>query len=76
MAVSSASMRVLKEQVKVMDKAIEQQFEIIPYTPTSISGFGKVYSAVIIAEISNIHRFSSQVSVAKFASLVWIQHQL
>ena len=29
-AVSIASMRALKEQVKVLDKAIEQQFEIIP----------------------------------------------
>ena len=29
MAVSIASMRALKGQVKVLDKAIEQQFEII-----------------------------------------------
>ena len=32
MSVSIASMRALKEQVKVLDKAIEQQFEIIPYS--------------------------------------------
>ena len=51
MAVSIASMRALKEQVKVLDKAIEQQFEIIPNTLTSIPGIGKVYSAGIIAEI-------------------------
>ena len=29
----------------------------------------------IIAEIGDIHRFSSQASVAKFAGLVWTQHQ-
>ena len=51
MAVSIASMRALKEQVKVLDKAIEQEFEIIPNTLISIPGIGKVYSAGIIAEI-------------------------
>ena len=57
MSVSIASMRALKEQIKVLDKAIEQQFEIIPNTLTSIPGIGKVYSAGIIAEIGDIHRF-------------------
>ena len=75
MSVSIASMRALKEQAKVLDKAIEQQFEIIPNTLTSIPGIGKVYSAGIIAEIGDIHRFASQASVAKFAGLVWKQHQ-
>ena len=75
MSVSIASMRALKEQVKVLDKAIEQQFEIIPNTLTSIPGIGKVYSAGIIAEIGDIHRFDSQASVAKFAGLVWTQYQ-
>ena len=43
--------------------------------PASIPGIGKVYSAGIIAEICDIHRFQSQASVAKFAGLVWTQHQ-
>ena len=75
MAVSIASMRALEKQVKVLDKAIEQQFEIIPNTLTSIPGIGKVYSAGIIAEIGDIHRFDSQASVAKFAGLVWHRNQ-
>ncbi len=75
MAVSIASMRALEKQVKVLDKAIEQQFEIIPNTLTSIPGIGKVYSAGIIAEIGDIHRFNSQASVAKFAGLVWHRNQ-
>ena len=75
MAVSIASMRALERQVKVLDKAIEHQFEIIPNTLTSIPGIGKVYSAGIIAEIGNIHRFDSQASVAKFAGLVWLKNQ-
>ena len=74
-SVSIASMRALKEQVKVLDKAIEQQFEIIPNTLISIPGIGKVYSAGIIAEIGDIHRFDSQASVAKFAGLVWLKNQ-
>ena len=75
MAVSIATMRALEKQIKVLDKAIEQQFKIIPNTLTSIPGIGKVYSAGIIAEICDIHRFQSQASVAKFAGLVWTQHQ-
>lgn len=50
MAVSIASMRALERQVKVLDKAIEHQFEIIPNTLISIPGIGKVYSAGIIRE--------------------------
>ena len=75
MSVSIASMRALEKQVKILDKAIEQQFEIIPNPLTSIPGIGKVYSAGIIAEIGDIHRFDSQASLAKFAGLVWTQHQ-
>jgi transposase len=75
MSVTIASMRALDAQIKVLDKAIEQQFEIIPNTLTSIPGIGKVYSAGIIAEIGDINRFDSQASVAKFAGLVWTQHQ-
>ena len=75
MAVSIASMRALEKQVKVLDKAIEQQFEIIPNTLISIPGIGKVYSAGIIAEIGDIHRFESQASVAKYAGLVWNRNQ-
>ena len=75
MSVSIATMRALEKQIKVLDKAIEQQFEIIPNTLTSIPGIGKVYSAGIIAEIGDINRFQSQASVAKYAGLVWTQHQ-
>ena len=75
MSVSIATMRALKTQIKSLDKAIEQQFEIIPNTLTSIPGIGKVYSAGIIAEIGDVNRFRSQASVAKYAGLVWTQHQ-
>ena len=75
MSVSLASMRALDAQIKKLDKAIAQQFEIIPNTLTSIPGIGKVYSAGIIAEIGDIRRFDCHASVAKYAGLVWSQHQ-
>ena len=75
MAVSIASMRALEKQVKVLDKAIEHQFEIILNNLTSIPGIGKVYSAGIIAEIGDIRRFESHASVAKYAGLVWNRNQ-
>ena len=75
MSMSVAGMRAMESQIKTLDKAIEQQFEIIPNTLTSIPGIGKVYSAGIIAEIGDINRFQFHASVAKFAGLVWSQHQ-
>ena len=75
MSVSVTGMRAMETQIMTLDKAIEQQFEIISNTLTSIPGIGKVYSAGIIAEIGDIHRFQSHASIAKFAGLVWSQHQ-
>ncbi len=75
MSISITAMRALEKQIKDLNKAIEKQFEIIPNTLTSVPGIGKVYSAGIIAEIGNIDRFAGQASVAKYAGLVWTQHQ-
>ncbi len=75
MSVSIAAMRALEKQIKDLNKAIERQFEIIPNTLTSVPGIGKVYSAGIIAEIGHIDRFAGQASIAKYAGLVWTQHQ-
>lgn len=75
MSVTVVAIRALESQIKTLDKAIKQQLEIIPNTLTSIPGIGKVYSAGIIAEIGDVNRFDSQASVAKYAGLVWTQHQ-
>lgn len=53
----------------MLDKAIKQQLKIILNTLTSTPS-SKVYSAGIIAEISNVNRFQSQASVAKFSDLI------
>lgn len=68
-------MRSLKAQIKSFDKAIELQLQSIPNTLTSVKGIGLVFSAGIIAEVGDIKRFSSQASLAKYAGLVWTQHQ-
>ena len=74
MSVSIANMRFLEKQVKNLDAVILKQFEIIPNTIISIPGIGIVYSAGIIAEIGNVCRFKSQASIAKYAGLVWNEH--
>ena len=68
-------MKALESQIKEFDKAIKTEMELLPNVLTSIPGIGPVYSAGIIAEIGDIHRFESQASVAKYAGLVWTQHQ-
>lgn len=75
MSVSIAGIRALQSQIKDLEAATQKQFEIIPNTIISVPGIGKVYSAGIIAEIGDIHRFQSQASVAKYAGLVWNKHQ-
>lgn len=65
----------MEASIKAYDKAIEAQLAIIPNTLTSIKGIGLVYSAGIIAEVGDINRFDAQASLAKYAGLVWSQHQ-
>ena len=64
MSVSIASMRALKEQVKVLDKAIEQQFEIIPNTLTSILALAR-----FTPPVSSLRSAISTVSTLKPLSL-------
>lgn len=75
LAISMSTIRLLQKQVKAYDKAIEKQLQAIPQTLTSIKGIGNVYAAGIIAEIGDINRFSGQAGLAKYAGLVWSQHQ-
>lgn len=75
MAISLSTMRAMQAQVKALDKAIEDQIALIPNTLASINGIGPVFSAGIVAEVGNIHRFDDQAALAKYAGLVWQQHQ-
>ena len=75
LSISISSMRAMQAQIKALNKEIERQFENIPNTLTSIPGIGPVFSAGIIAEVGNINRFDGQAGLAKYAGLVWTQHQ-
>lgn len=75
LAVSLSAIKAYKEQLKIFDKAIEQQLALIPNTLTSIKGIGPVYAAGIVAEIGDIHRFKDQAALAKFAGIAWSKHQ-
>lgn len=75
LAISMATIRLLQKQVKEYDKAIEKQLNAMPQTLTSIKGIGNVYAAGIIAETGDINRFTGQAALAKYAGLVWKQHQ-
>lgn len=75
LAISLVSIRTLKDQLKLFDKAIEEQMKVIPNTLTSVKGIGPVYAAGIIAEIGDIHRFKNQAALAKFGGLCWSKYQ-
>lgn len=75
LAISMNTIRLLQKQIKEYDKAIEKMLEAFPQTLTSIKGIGNIYAAGIIAEIGDINRFPSQAGLAKYAGLVWTQHQ-
>ena len=75
LSISVSSIRAIQSQIKALDKEIEKQIQIIPNTLTSIRGIGPVFSAGIIAEIADIHRFKGHPSLAKYAGLAWSRHQ-
>lgn len=75
LAVSFVAMKAYKEQLKIFDKAIEEQFKLIPNTLTSVKGIGPVYAAGIVAEIGDIHRFKDHAALAKFAGIAWTKYQ-
>ena len=67
--------RTLKEQVKSLDKAIEDHLDAIPQTLDSIPGIGPVFASGILAEVGDIHQFDTHRQLAKFAGLAWSEHQ-
>lgn len=69
--------KTIKKQIKELDKAIQQLFEILPESKSllSIPGIGPVYAAGIIAEIGQIERFEDEAKVAKYAGLYWKRKQ-
>lgn len=75
LALSARTIRFYESQLRDYDKAIADLVSTIPNPLTSIKGIGPVYSAGIIAEIGDVHRFSGQAALAKFAGLAWSRNQ-
>lgn len=51
------------------------QKQYLPNVLLSVPGIGPTYSAGIMAEIGDIHRFKNQATLAKYVGLAWQQHQ-
>ena len=75
LAISVSTIRALEKSIKAFDVEIARIIDVIPNTLSSVPGIGKVFTAGLIAEIGNVSQFNSQASLAKYAGLVWKQHQ-
>jgi transposase len=73
-----ATIRTLQKHIQEVDKTIARELESLPLerrTIRSIPGLGPVWTAGLIAEIGNIHRFENEAALARLAGLVWNPHQ-
>lgn len=76
LAIRLIGIRSIEDQVKSLDKAIEKFMDAFQNVLVSIPGIGPVYSAGIIAETGDVHRFrKGQSSLAKYAGLMWSRYQ-
>ncbi len=66
-----ASIRSLQGQLKAVDRTIAQELAGVPQTISTIPGLGPVWTAGLIAEIGNIHRFRDDAALAQYAGLTW-----
>ncbi|WIV11098.1 IS110 family transposase [Proteiniborus sp. MB09-C3] len=75
LAVHLVGIRSLQQQLNGLDKAIESYMQLFPAILNSIPGIGPVYSAGLLAEIADIHRFKNHAALAKYAGIAWTQYQ-
>lgn len=75
LAVRMIGIKSIQQQLKDLDKAIESYMQLFPDILTSIPGIGPVYSAGILAEIADIHRFKNHPALAKYAGITWTRYQ-
>jgi transposase len=75
LAIRLVGIKSLQQQIKDLDKGISSYMQLFPDVLTSIPGIGPVYSAGILAEIADIHRFDNHAALAKYAGITWSRHQ-
>ncbi len=75
MASNIRIIRTLQEQIKSLQKAIQDHLGAIPQTLDSIPGIGPIFASGIISEIGDINQFKSHKQLAKLAGLAWTENQ-
>jgi len=77
LSVSLTNIRTLTRHLKEVDAAITNELKAIPLAACllSVPGLGPIYTAGLLAEIQDIHRFQDHAALAKFAGLTWRSHQ-
>lgn len=73
-----ATIRTLQGQVREVDKTVARELAALPpdrRTLETVPGLGPVWTAGLVAEIGDIHRFANEAALAKFAGLVWHPRQ-
>lgn len=75
LAIRLVGIRAIQNQIKELDKAIESFISLLPSGLTSVPGIGPVYSAGLLAEIGDIHRFANHAALAKYGGLAWTRRQ-
>lgn len=77
LSVSMTTIKTLTRQLKEVDGAIVRDLKAIPIATCllSVPGLGPVYTAGLLAEIQDIHRFQDHAALAKFAGLTWRSYQ-
>lgn len=70
-----ATIRTLQHQLKEIDATIARELAPIAQTLSSVPGLGPVWTAGLIAEIGDIHRFADDAALAQYAGLVWKAHE-
>jgi transposase len=77
LSVSLTNVKTLTRQLQQVDALIARELKAIPLATCllSVPGLGPVYTAGLLAEIRDIHRFKGDAALAKFAGLTWRSHQ-
>jgi transposase len=77
LGVSLTTIKTLTRQPKEVDEAIVRDLKAIPIAACllSVPRLGPIYTAGLLAEIQDIHRFQDHAALAKFAGLTCRPHQ-
>jgi hypothetical protein len=66
-----ATISTLQRQLAELDRTIARELVSVPQTIDSVPGLGPVWTAALVAEIGDIHRFPDEAALAQYAGLTW-----